>query len=284
MSFSPPSSLEIKLVRGLLEPWRTLLDPTFLSMDRVPAEAPGPLMFVGNHTLYGMLDIPHFFFELYEQKGVFLRSMGDRAHFRVPGWEELMARFGVVEGDREACGRLLAEGQPVLVFPGGAREVAKRKGEKYTLVWGERLGFVRLAIEHGATIVPFAMLGGDDAWDIVWDAEDLAGSPFGQLIATAYDALNVPRKSMMPLAKGMGPTMLPKPVRLYFSVAEPIDARDWAGRQGDDAACFELRERVSASIYAELDRLAIERKWDPREAPSVKRRLLDRLLRSRWGR
>ena len=143
---------------------------------------------------------------------------------------------------------------------------------------------MRLAIEHGATIVPFAMLGGDDAWDIVWDAEDLASSPFGQLISSTYDALKVPRKSMMPLARGMGPTMLPKPVRLYFSIGEPIDTRSWAGKERDDQACYALREQVAAAIYTELDQLAIERKWDPREAPSVKQRLLDRLLRSRWGR
>jgi hypothetical protein len=45
----------------------------------------------------------------------------------------------------------------VLVYPGGGREVAKRKGEKYQLLWKERVGFARLAIEAAAA-APRALL------------------------------------------------------------------------------------------------------------------------------
>lgn len=282
MNYQPPSALEIKIYRRLLEPWSTLLDPRFMNMDRIPTAAPGPLMFIGNHTLYGLLDIPHLYLELLAAHGIALRSMGDRAHFRLPGWGRFLERFGVVDGNREACSELLANGEPVLIFPGGAREVAKRKGEKYTLVWKNRYGFVKLAIEHGCTIVPFAMLGGDDAWDILWDAQDLQQSPLAGLVNAAYEAMDVPLDSMFPIAKGLGPSMLPKPVRLYFSMGEPIDARAWSGRGEDQEALDDLRDRVAAGIYAELDRLAVERKWDP--PASLKRRLIDRFLRSRIGR
>jgi hypothetical protein len=37
----------------------------------------------------------------------------------------------------------------VLVFPGGGREVTKRKGEAHKVIWKERTGFARMAIEHG---------------------------------------------------------------------------------------------------------------------------------------
>ena len=282
MRYQPPTELEIKICRRLMDPWSTLLDPQFLNMDRIPVEAPGPLLFVGNHTLYGMLDIPHLYLELIDRHGIALRSLGDHAHFRLPGWGQVLEHFGAVDGTPANCDSLLAAGEPVLVFPGGAREVAKRKGEKYTLVWKNRFGFVKLAMRHGCTIVPFAMMGGDDAWDIVWDAEDMQSSPFAGLINAAYEALEVPQDSMFPIAKGMGPSMLPKPVRLYFSIGEPIDARPWAGRQEDEAGLVELRDRVAEAIYTELDRLAVERKWDPK--PSLKRRLIDRFLRSRIGR
>jgi len=281
VDYRPPTELEIRICRRLMEPWSTLLDPRFLNMERIPTEAPGPLLFVGNHTLYGMLDIPHLYLKLLGDHGIALRSMGDRAHWKLPAWGQFLERFGAVSGDRDVCGELLAAGEPVLVFPGGAREVAKRKGEKYTLVWKNRFGFVKLAIEHGCTIVPFAMLGGDDAWDIVWDAQDLQASPIAGLVNAFYDGIGVPQDSMFPIAKGLGPSMLPKPVRLYFSMAEPIDAREYAGRK-DQEALGELRDRVAEGIYSELDRLAVERKWDP--PPSLKRRLLDRLLKSRLGR
>ncbi len=282
MDYQPPSELEIRIYRRLLKPWRTLLDPQFLNMDRIPTQSPGPLLFIGNHTLYGLLDVPHLYMELLQNHGIALRSMGDHAHFRMPGWSEFLQRFGAVDGTPEVCDDLLGKGEAVLIFPGGAREVAKRKGEKYTLVWKERFGFVKAAIRHGCTIIPFAMLGGDDAWDIVWDAEDLQESPFAGLVNACYEAFDVPLDSMVPIAKGLGPSMLPKPVRLYFSLAEPIDARAWAGREDDQGALTELRDLVADGIYGELDRLVVQRKWDP--PVSLRRRLIERLLRSRIGR
>ncbi len=42
----------------------------------------------------------------------------------------------------------MRRGELVMVFPGGAREVNKRKNERYKLV-ENRLGFARLAIQHG---------------------------------------------------------------------------------------------------------------------------------------
>jgi len=45
--------------------------------------------------------------------------------------------------------------------------VAKRKGENYQLFWREdRADFVRLAAKFDAIIVPFAAVGGDDAFDV----------------------------------------------------------------------------------------------------------------------
>jgi hypothetical protein len=41
--------------------------------------------------------------------------------------------------------RLLANGENVLLYPGGAREAFKRKGEAYQLIWPEKAEFVRLA-------------------------------------------------------------------------------------------------------------------------------------------
>ena len=55
----------------------------------------------------------------------------------------------------------------VLLFPGGAREVVKRKDEAYQLMWKETPDFVRLAAKCKALIVPFAAVGADDAYDVI---------------------------------------------------------------------------------------------------------------------
>ena len=60
--------------------------------------------------------------------------------------------------------------QAVLVYPGGARETFKRVGEtKYKLEWGNKLGFAKAAIRHGATIIPVGSVGTEDMVDVVYD-------------------------------------------------------------------------------------------------------------------
>ena len=46
------------------------------------------------------------------------------------GWRDFLAGFGAVDGTRENCAALMREGESILVYPGGAREVFKRKSEK----------------------------------------------------------------------------------------------------------------------------------------------------------
>jgi len=46
--------------------------------------------------------------------------------------------------------------QTILVFPAGSREVNRRLGQQYQLLWRERISFARRAIEHYYPIVPFA--------------------------------------------------------------------------------------------------------------------------------
>ncbi len=40
---------------------------------------------------------------------------------------------------------VMQQGYSILVFPGGGREVLKRKGEAYQLIWKQRYGFLKLA-------------------------------------------------------------------------------------------------------------------------------------------
>jgi hypothetical protein len=106
----------------------------------------------------------------------------------------------------------MAEQGSILVFPGGAREVFKRKGEQYRLLWGKRTGFAHLAIEHGYAIVPFSAVGAEDAFDILIDAEELLASPIGPLNPSARSS---GRRRRAGRARDRS-TMLPRPERFYF--------------------------------------------------------------------
>jgi 1-acyl-sn-glycerol-3-phosphate acyltransferase len=264
-----PSQLEIAAAHLLLQPWQWLTAPKFFGLEHVSRERPALL--VGNHTLFGVLDVPLLALALYEQRGVFVRPLGDHLHFRVPAWRDLLQRFGTVDGTPENCHALMRAGESVLVFPGGGREVFKHKGERYQLLWRTHMGFARLAIAHHYPIIPFAAVGAEECYDILADGDELRRTPLGPLIERL-----APRPDLLPpLVHGLGPTWLPRPERFYFSFAPAIDTAQLEGREDDDATCFRLRERVRKAVEREIAFLLTERKRDPERAFGV--RVLDQL-------
>jgi hypothetical protein len=58
-------------------------------------------------------------------------------------------------------------------------QVNKRRDEKYKLKWRETPDFVRMAANRNAIIIPFAAVGGDDAYDVMMDADQVG--PYLQL-------------------------------------------------------------------------------------------------------
>lgn len=57
---------------------------------------------------------------------------------------------GGVGGTKRNCEELMKAGQLLLFFPGGVAESFKASGTpNYALLWGDRLGFVHMAIKHG---------------------------------------------------------------------------------------------------------------------------------------
>ncbi len=258
----------------LMQPLKRLLSPVSLGTDRIPRK--GAVLLVGNHTIYGLVDIPMLGLEIYEKTGRTVRGLGDHNHFALPIWRDALSRIGAVRGTRENCARLFEAGEAVLVFPGGGREVMKHKDEKYKLIWKERVGFARLAIQHGVPIVPFASVGVEDMFEVVADADDILRSPVGDLLR----ALGVTEQPwfrhgdiLPPIARGRGLGPLPRLERQYFLFGDPIDTRRYAGRHEDREACFALRSEVKQAVESQIDALLEVREVDPERYP------IQRLLR-----
>ena len=244
-----PTEAAMKVGERLLEPWRRRTDPLCLDFERVPQT--GPAMLVGNHSVYGLQDAPVMIAELSRRRGVIPRALGDHAHFKVPLWGDLLRAYGVVDGTRENCRRLLRAGAVVLVYPGGGREVMKRRGEKYELLWKQRLGFARMAVEFGAPIVPFGAVGAEDTYDILIDGDSALAAPVRALI----EALGGRPEIVPPIARGVGPTAVPRPERFYFGFGEPIETSAFAGRENEDAALRRVRDAARAGVEAQIERL-----------------------------
>ncbi len=256
----PPREQDMRRFVLSMRLFRWLASPVCIGLDEVPKV--GPTLFVGNHTMFGILDSTLMLAEIYERCGIALRALGDRVHFGIPLWGRALLRHGVVEASRDNCAALFRAGQQVLVFPGGAREVAKRRGEEYKLVWNERVGFARMAIRYQVPIQPFSAIGIDDAFDILLDADDIMATPVGRLIRR----FGLRSDMIMPLVKGLGPTPLPRPERLYYKFGQLIDTTAFGCDHQDDEAVFALRDRVRQAIEEGIDWLQEYRSDDPKRS------------------
>ena len=56
----------------------------------------------------------------------------------------------------------------------GCHQVNKRQGADYQLQWRDTPDFVRMAAKTNALIIPFACVGGDDAYDVFMDTESVS--------------------------------------------------------------------------------------------------------------
>lgn len=250
----PPSEAEIGRALRLVEPIRKLINPKVYGIENVPHRR---ALLVGNHTVMGMLDSPLMCAELWE-RGIVVRSLGDHAHFKIPVWRDILAGCGVVDGTRATTSELMSRGEVILVYPGGGREVAKRKGEKYQLIWKNRMGFARLAVQHGYPIVPFAAVGAEEAVDILLDGNSPLMAPtrlFVEKILGSPDA--------MPITRGIGITPVPRPERQYYWFGVPIQTEEFLGRETDDSVVRRVRESTKKAVEDGMKFLLNERDNDP---------------------
>ena len=237
----------------MLAPLRQLIKPKFYGIEKVP---PGGALLVGNHTLYGVLDVALLYAELFE-RGIVPRGLIDHAHFRVPGIRNLMTASGGVAGTRPNTRELMRRGELIVVFPGGGREVTKRKGEQYQLIWKNRLGFAKMAIESGYPIIPFACVGTEHGLDIVMDADSPLMAPARMLVKKLLGSSDTP-----PIVRGIGLTSIPRPERLYFWFGDPIPTDQYDG-VADEANAREVRSRAANAIESAIKFLLDERESDP---------------------
>lgn len=264
-----------ELAYRLTAPLRAYFSPRYYGLHNIKTRR--PTLVVGNHTIYGMLDPLLLGAEVYRRRGVLLRGLADHAHFAVPIWRDLLQRLGAVDGTRENCAALMRAGESVLVFPGGGREVAKRKGEAYQLIWKQRLGFVRLAVQHRYSITPFASVGPDDAYTILIDANDIMQTPLWRVLQRTGIASEYLRDgdAVMPIARGLGLSPFPRPERFYFAFGKPIETAALEGRTRSTRAMLALRAEVEVAVEGLIQKLQRLRTRD--QDRSVLRRLLTRL-------
>lgn len=259
---APPSPRQLDRLASIIAPLARVTQPKVYGIERIPDRG---VLFVANHTIYGLIDVPFAMAELWRRREIAVRGLGDHAHYAIPVWRNLLELGGMVHGTRENVRALMREDQAILVFPGGADEVFKQRDERYRLKWKERMGFARLAIEFSYPIIPLAMVGVEEMFGILADEH----TPLlGQASRLMRRLVGLP---LPPIGVGLGP-LLPRPERMYFSFGEPIDTRRFAGRADDAAAVQAVRDETRAAIEAGIEFLRSERRADPRRGLAARLR------------
>jgi 1-acyl-sn-glycerol-3-phosphate acyltransferase len=205
----------------------------------------GRALIVANHggqvPIDGAMVLAALFFDRDGPRWV--RAMVDRWVGTQPAIAGFLARLGHVVGSPDVARRLLEREECLLVFPEGVRGVSKPFSRRYQLEdFGA--GFARLALETRSPIVPSAVIGSEEQYVSLGNAEWLAKK------------LRLPSFPLLPqlLVPG-GQLPLPARYRLYFG--EPILAE---GDPANESAVRDLVEAVRQAIAGLLERGLRERK------------------------
>lgn len=226
-------------------------------LENLPAD--GRFLLVGNHTTAGWPEIvltPYF---VHRHLGVRVRGLADKRVTQVKGLQrDLIEAVGAVPGQPDIGAELMRRDETILVFPGGGRDMLKFKGEEYQLNWEGRSGFARLAIAHDYPIVPVGLVGGDD----VFHSLVARNSAWERMTRTLGERMHGLAGVGVPVMRGLGPTFLPRPQRMYLRFGQPISTIRPARMRADkwEAA---VKQRTQTALETVLSDLQELRRGDP---------------------
>jgi 1-acyl-sn-glycerol-3-phosphate acyltransferase len=249
-----------RVLDGTLDRIIPLVDATHPFVDGIEhLPLDGRFLLVGNHTQSGMAEAWLTSLVVRRAIGTRVRPLAVRDVARMPGlMADLAAAYGAVVGSPENARELMTHNETVLVFPGGGREIGKFRGEEYTLNWEGRSGFARVAVANGYPIVPVGHVGGDD----IYHSLTARDSALGRMILAVGSRLTGRPDMVFPLVRGIGPTLIPSPQRMYLRFGAPIDTTTPAGVSDDDWVA-QVKKRTQTDLEAVLAGLLEVRAGDP---------------------
>ena len=183
--------------------------PRIVGAENLP---PGRVLIVPNHS--GQLPFDGLVVAvaclLHAEPPRLVRAMAERWVPTLPFVNIAFSRSGVVLGDPINCRNLLEAEQAILVFPEGVRGSGKTFWHRYQLA-GFGRGFMRLALQTRAPVVPVGVVGAEESIVSLANARPLAD---------LFNAPYLPVPALLPL---LGPlAYLPMPTRFHVYFGEPL--------------------------------------------------------------
>lgn len=219
-------------------------------LDRVPASGAGLL--VSNHS--GVLPFDGAMIGMAVYNGTaqqrLPRALVASWFPSLPFVSILLQKTGQVQAHPLTAQRLLARDELVIVFPEGIKGVGKPYRDRYQLQRFGRGGFIKVALQTGAPIIPVAVVGAEEIYPMIGRLDPLArlfGMPFFPLT---------------PTWPWLGPLGLaPLPTKWSIDFGEPITLHDYDSRAASNPAVVaRLSDQVRMTIqHMLLERLARRR-------------------------
>jgi len=126
--------------------------------QRVPQ---GPVMFVGNHSGIGIVDVLCLLGAWRMRMGLSRRVVGmmHDSFLAFPIVGHFARWFGASRAHPDNARAVLGGGRDLVVFPGGDLDAGRPLLAARKVVFGPRRGYVRIALDAGVPIVPVATIG-----------------------------------------------------------------------------------------------------------------------------
>ncbi|TDD69462.1 acyltransferase family protein [Jiangella aurantiaca] len=174
-----------------------------------------------------------------------LRALGATLVFQLPVVADLARKSGTTLACNEDVEALLSGGELVGVWPEGFKGVGKPFSQRYKLQRFGRGGFVSAALRTKAPIIPCSIVGAEEIYPMIGNAESLAR------------LLGLPYFPLTPTFPWLGPLgLVPLPSKWIIEFGEPIRTDDYPpGAADDPMVVFELTDQVRDTIQATLTEL-----------------------------
>lgn len=195
----------LEIVHPFLRSLREYHQHKVVGMEHIPEK--GRVLLAVNHSL-ATYDIALLGCAIYDEKERIARSLADHLIFKIPVLGNLASQLGGVEGNQSNAESLLENEELVTVAPGGMREALRPSNERYQILWEKRKGFVKLALKTQTPIIIGTCPKADDLFDVYPNA----------LTKWAYKNFKIP----LFFARGVGLTLIPRPVELVHFLSQPI--------------------------------------------------------------
>jgi 1-acyl-sn-glycerol-3-phosphate acyltransferase len=219
----------------------------------------GPVLLVGNHSGGNMTPDTIIFTLAFSTYFGVERHFYQLAHNLVLSMPTLgsLRKFGTVAASPKNSEKALESGAALLVYPGGDYEVHRPTWQRNRVDFGNRKGFIRLALEQNVPIVPVVSIGGQETALFLSRGERLA-----RLLALdrMFRLKVLPISLAVPWGLNIGDMLghLPLPAKITIETLPAIDLR---AEFGPDPDVDEIYDHIQRLMQDTLDALAAERRF-----------------------